>query len=222
MPLATLKDFCIDAEEPAVVAKFWAAAIGGEVDVDDGDAVIRRGRNIDIWVNRVPEPKKVKNRVHFDVYARSEEQLAALGARIHTEYRPGRVVMTDVEGNEFCVFLDPALESEAPAVLFAVCTDSATPVETAAWWQGIVGGSLRAGTDGRPRWLYGADGWGDLIWKFVDVADERVTKNRWHWDVRADAAELVHHGARALRGPDTDIRWTVLLDPDGNEFCAFG
>lgn len=65
---ASLKDFCIDATMPVPVAKFWAAAIGGEVDVDEaGEAFIRRGKAVDIWVNRVPEPKSVKNRVHFDV-----------------------------------------------------------------------------------------------------------------------------------------------------------
>lgn len=223
MPSASLKDFCIDAMLPVPVAKFWAAAIGGEVDVDEaGEALIRRGKDVDIWVNRVPEPKAVKNRVHFDVYARGAEDLIALGATVVAEYGPNRAVLADVEGNEFCAFLDPQLESDTPARLFAVCTDSENPVEIARWWQGLVGGTLIPGSDGAPRWLRDGAGWGDLIWKFVPVADERVVKNRWHWDVRADAAELVHDGARALRGPDTDIRWTVLTDPDGNEFCAFG
>ncbi|MGL5444803.1 MAG: VOC family protein, partial [[Mycobacterium] stephanolepidis] len=161
------------------------------------------------------------NRVHFDVYARAAEDLVALGATVLTQ-EPDWVVMADVEGNEFCAFLDPGLESDTPAKLFAVCTDSDRPVEIAQWWHGLVGGTLTPGSDGTLRWLRGAAGWGELIWKFVRVADERVVKNRWHWDVRADAAELVHDGARALRGPDTDIRWTVLTDPDGNEFCAFG
>ncbi|ORB49636.1 glyoxalase [Mycobacteroides saopaulense] len=221
-PNASLKDFCIDATLPVPVAKFWAAAIGGEVDIDEaGEALIRRGEDVDIWINRVPEAKTVKNRVHFDVYARTVDDLVALGATaLATE--PEWVVMADVEGNEFCAFLDPELESDTPAKLFAVCTDSDKPVEIAQWWQDRVGGTLMPGSDGTLRWLRGGAGWGDLIWKFVRVPDERVVKNRWHWDVRADAAELVHDGARALRGPDTDIRWTVLTDPDGNEFCAFG
>jgi hypothetical protein len=221
-PSASLKDFCIDAVLPAPVAKFWAAAIGGEVDIDEaGEALIRRGKDVDIWVNRVPEAKSVKNRVHFDVYARTAEDLIALGATVLTD-EPEWVVMADVEGNEFCAFLDPEFESDTPARLFAVCIDSDRPVEIARWWHGLVGGTLTPGPDGTPRWLRDGAGWGELIWKFVRVADQRVVKNRWHWDVRADAAELVHDGARALRGPDTDIRWTVLTDPDGNEFCAFG
>nr|WP_078278456.1 VOC family protein [Mycobacteroides franklinii] len=220
---ASLKDFCFDATMPGPVAKFWAAAIGGEVDVDEaGEALIRRGKAVDIWVNRVPEAKTVKNRVHFDVYVRAAEDLVALGATVLTEYGRDRVVLADVEGNEFCAFLDPDLESDTPARLFAVCTDSDRPVELARWWHGLIGGTIIPGSDGTLRWLRDGAGWGDLVWKFVRVADERVVKNRWHWDVRADAAQLVREGARALRGPDTDIRWTVLTDPDGNEFCAFG
>ncbi|WP_112594533.1 VOC family protein, partial [Mycobacteroides abscessus] len=177
---------------------------------------------VDIWVNRVPEAKGVKNRVHFDVYTRAVADLVALGATLLEEHEPDRVVMADIEGNEFCAFLDPDLESDTPARLFALCTDSDKPAEIARWWHDRVGGTLTPGPDGTLRWLREAAGWGDLIWKFVRVADARVVKNRWHWDVHGDAAELVREGARALRGPDTDIRWTVLIDPDGNEFCAFG
>ncbi|MFF4475258.1 VOC family protein [Streptomyces sp. NPDC001599] len=61
---------------------------------------------------RVPEAKTVKNRVHLDVHApdggREEEvaRLRALGASVQRQVKePGGewVVMTDPEGNEFCV-----------------------------------------------------------------------------------------------------------------------
>ena len=52
--------------------------------------------------------------------------------------------------------------------------------------------------------------------------DDRIVKNRWHWDVTTDdVAGLVAAGAVVVRPPDADIRWTVLADPQGNEFCAF-
>jgi hypothetical protein len=58
--------------------------------------------------------------------------------------------------------------------------------------------------------------------KFVRVSDERVVKNRWHWDVTtADVDALVAAGATLLRPRDDEISWTVLGDPQGNEFCAF-
>jgi hypothetical protein len=28
-------------------------------------------------------------------------------------------------------------------------------------------------------------------------------------------------GATVLRAPDEEIRWHVLADPEGNEFCVF-
>jgi predicted enzyme related to lactoylglutathione lyase len=41
--------------------------------------------------------------------------------------------------------------------------------------------------------------------------------------VETDALDaLVSHGAQVLRAKGDDgIGWTVLADPDGNEFCAF-
>jgi hypothetical protein len=58
--------------------------------------------------------------------------------------------------------------------------------------------------------------------KFVRVPDERVVKNRWHWDVTtAEVEALVAVGATVLRARDNEIQWTVLADPEGNEFCAF-
>ena len=60
-----------------------------------------------MWFNRVPEPKSVKNRVHFDLpapgpVADEVARLIALGA---TVVRAGEdlTLMADPEGNEFCV-----------------------------------------------------------------------------------------------------------------------
>jgi len=55
------------------------------------------------------------------------------------------------------------------------------------------------------------------------VPEPKTTKNRVHVDVTTDdLAALVAHGARVLRAKgDNELPWTVLADPDGNEFCAF-
>jgi hypothetical protein len=77
--------------------------------------------------------------------------------------------------------------------------------------------------DGTPRWLRDVPGLPVDVWKLVPVADAKVVKNRWHWDVDCDDVdELVRKGASVLRRPDDDIGWHVLADPEGNEFCAFG
>ena len=66
-----------------------------------------------IWFHVVPDAKAVKNRLHLDIApvdrTRDEEveRLVALGAHVAADQRrpngSGWVVMTDPEGNEFCV-----------------------------------------------------------------------------------------------------------------------
>jgi hypothetical protein len=176
----------VDAADPRAIGAFWAAVLGA------------RAQRALLSFRPQTQAKTVKNRVHLDVYARTVEPLLELGATVFAEYRPQRVTLADVEGNEFCAFLDSQLPDESPARAFAVCTDSNRPEELAAWWAEQVGAEVRNGPDGTPRWLYGAAGWENLIWKFVRVDDERVVPNRWQWSVRTNPG--------------------VLVDPQGNEF----
>jgi hypothetical protein len=39
--------------------------------------------------------------------------------------------------------------------------------------------------------------------------------------VAADVDELIALGATLVRPRDYERPWTVLTDPEGNEFCAF-
>lgn len=64
---------------------------------------------------------------------------------------------------------------------------------------------------------------------FVPVEHEKVMKNRLHWDFaphtsddrEAEIARLVELGATVIDvGQPDDATWTVLADPDGNEFCV--
>lgn len=60
-----------------------------------------------LWFVRVPEKKTAKNRQHFDLRptsARVDEvrRLVALGAQVVSDHDE-IVVMSDPEGNEFCV-----------------------------------------------------------------------------------------------------------------------
>jgi len=184
----TLGPLVADAADPRAAARFWAAALG-----DSAQRAL-------VAFRAQTRAKVVKNRVHLDVYASAVEPLLELGAVVLADFLPERVTLADVEGNEFCAFLDPDLDDGPPARAFAVCTDSDRPEELAAWWAGQVGAQVRNGPDGTPRWLYGCAGWEDLIWKFVRVHDDRVVPNRWQWSVRTvDGA---------------------LVDPQGNEFCV--
>ena len=61
---------------------------------------------------------------------------------------------------------------------------------------------------------------------FVRVPDEKVTKNRLHFDLRpgdqtAEVERLLGLGAtRADIGQGDEVSWVVLADPEGNEFCV--
>ncbi|MCX4995292.1 hypothetical protein OG481_16815 [Streptomyces longwoodensis] len=77
------------------------------VDADSGTGLGRR-----LLFQRVPEAKTTKNRLHLDLHVGGErraeevERLTALGARVEREVKEPSgqwVVMTDPEGNEFCV-----------------------------------------------------------------------------------------------------------------------
>ncbi len=53
---------------------------------------------------------------------------------------------------------------------------------------------------------------------FAPVPEPRTEPNRLHWDVVGRVDELITRGATRLWDQP---RWTVLADPEGNEFCVF-
>ncbi|GGK15606.1 glyoxalase [Pilimelia terevasa] len=103
----------IDCRDPRSLAAFWTAATGYAVAGDhDGFVLLApaAGDGVRIGLQQVPEPRAGKNRVHIDFHAddRAAElaRLAALGATVHGAHSvPGLswTVVTDPEGNEFCV-----------------------------------------------------------------------------------------------------------------------
>ena len=52
---------------------------------------------------------------------------------------------------------------------------------------------------------------------FCKVPEPKTGKNRLHIDVFGDVSALVARGATVL---DEHPRWTVMADPEGNEFCV--
>ncbi len=122
---STLTEIGVDCADPRALAAFWCAVLGYEVLGDDdrddfvpiGSPAAPEGRHRagavppTIGFARVPEPKRVKNRLHLDVnpvdrtQAEEVERLIALGAR-RADIGQGDVpwvVLLDPEGNEFCV-----------------------------------------------------------------------------------------------------------------------
>ena len=106
-------ELVVDAVDPQGIAQWWAERTGGTVGGRDGAPFVwiegAAGFPYMFWVfHHVPEPKTVKNRVHWDVKLvdTTVDGLVAAGA---TLLRPKDVeihwwVMADPEGNEFCAF----------------------------------------------------------------------------------------------------------------------
>jgi hypothetical protein len=107
----------IDCADPPSLAVFWVAVTGYRRESADDDwvsLVDPGGHGPRIGLQRVPEPKTVKNRLHLDLYAEDEEASARriedLGAtRLWLSKDPDDVfiVLADPEGNEFCVVRHP-------------------------------------------------------------------------------------------------------------------
>jgi predicted enzyme related to lactoylglutathione lyase len=105
----------LDCADPGRLAVFWAPALD-YVDLGSAGAyavLVPNGRpGPKLLLQQVPEPKTTKNRMHLDIETPDIEAEAArlerLGAR---RARPGAIqehgstwiLMTDPEGNEFCV-----------------------------------------------------------------------------------------------------------------------
>jgi hypothetical protein len=221
MAIARFKDLCLDAGDPARLGAFWATVLGRTWEARENGEGLLTGPTPQhtIWVNQVPELRTVKHRVHLDIYAPSLAGLEALGAGVLRPEGDDRrwSVMADPEGGEFDAFP----RSEVPAErLHGLVVDSADHAAQASWWAEVYGVSVTE-NDGWST-LESAPGMPILTVDFVPVPEPKTVKNRIHWDVTVpDVALLVDAGATVLRGPGGDIRWHVLADPEGNEFCAF-
>ena len=111
-----------------------------------------------------------------------------------------------------------------------ICFDCTDQHRIARFWAGVLGYTVRAPRpedDGTDPICIEALGSGMRIW-FSPVPEPKIAKNRVHIDINMpDSAELdrlVSLGASVIteiRGDDGTLWWTVMADPEGNEFCAF-
>ena len=108
----------IDCRDPKRLAAFWGAVFGLKVDNTFGEpphyVVLAQREPVSPYISfqRVPEPKTVKNRLHFDLWVddieRATTQIETLSGRRLSledfqEYGFRWRVMADPEGNEFCL-----------------------------------------------------------------------------------------------------------------------
>jgi predicted enzyme related to lactoylglutathione lyase len=111
----------LDCSDLDRLASFWQAAADLVIEgVIEGRYVTLSGHGITLTLQRVAEPKTVKNRMHLDLLVDDVEQavrrLETLGASrliatARQEFGQRWYVLADPEGNEFCVAPDhPAME----------------------------------------------------------------------------------------------------------------
>ena len=109
----------LDANDPELLADFWQKAIGYKTRVGEGEPYITLsdsevGRPLNhLTIQRVPEEKTAKHRLHLDLFVADDEaaiaELLELGATVVTPADgPGHqgmtaTVLADPEGGEFCV-----------------------------------------------------------------------------------------------------------------------
>jgi predicted enzyme related to lactoylglutathione lyase len=104
----------IDCADPRKLAEFWTEALGTTIGGDYGGEFIMLAPTVEngpyVGLQRVPEKRAGKNRVHIDFHTDDRpaevERLAKLGATAVGEHSvPGLTwtVLQDPEGNEFCV-----------------------------------------------------------------------------------------------------------------------
>lgn len=110
----------VDCADLDAAADFWTAVLGYVREGPAGDTYLALvpadGAGMEILLQRVPERKQAKNRLHLDLRTRDldreVERVLALGAVLVTE--EPRVesgwrwhVLADPDGNEFCVLRPP-------------------------------------------------------------------------------------------------------------------
>ncbi len=114
---ARIGNVAFDCDDVLKIAGFWSAVLGRPLDEGSGELWASIGgadpaRREPAWYfNKVPEPKRAKNRVHLDLVnpdPSAIDELVRLGATVVGDHEvPGAnhrwTVLQDPEGNEFCV-----------------------------------------------------------------------------------------------------------------------
>jgi predicted enzyme related to lactoylglutathione lyase len=235
-----LVQIAMNARDDSAVGRFWAEALGWSVSSEEPGVTNLEPAGfaypdpvaVCIDVLAVPEPKTVKNRVHVDLATTSAAHQAELVARLKdlgatpADVGQGDVpwtVMADPEGNEFCV-LDSLYPDTGP--IASVVVDCADPRAMARFWGEAMDWTLHKVTD-HSAVLRSAKGVGPYL-QFLRTPDVKTVKNRVHLDLRpypgddqeAEVARLRVLGATGIDLGQGDVPWTILADPEGNEFCV--
>ena len=232
-----LHHIVIDAHDLPGLARFWTQALGWKVLSErEREIVIGTDENASVGMCFMPvtDLKTVKNRVHLDLTSIAQdrdqeiERLLALGARRVDIGQTGAeswTVLADPEGNEFCV-LEPRPVYAGTGPVAAVVAGCADPAALAGFWELAAGFTRIHSEDG--FWSLRSPAQVGPFLELLRVPGAKTVKNRVHLDVRQQAGEDQAQAVAALRAAGAkpadvgqgDVAWSVLTDPEGNEFCV--
>jgi hypothetical protein len=112
LPDDRMHGLVVDCVDAAAIATWWGMVYDAPVQVNSDDwATVEKIPGMPILTmdfTKVPEPKTVKNRIHWDVTVADVGLLLEAGATLlrRKDDQIGWHVLADPEGNEFCAFDD--------------------------------------------------------------------------------------------------------------------
>jgi predicted enzyme related to lactoylglutathione lyase len=234
---ARLISLCIDANDPSLLARFWAAALRWNVDAEATDEVglvPTDETSFGILFEPVPERKSSQNRVHLDLTTASIDDqhetvatLLELGARhvdIGQSPDEDHVVLADPEGNEFCILAPGNNFLASCPRLGSINCDGTRAV--GHFWSKALGWPL-VWDENEETAIQAPGRSGPMITWSGPPLMPKLAKNRLHLDIappaggsqQAEVERLVALGATRIDIGQGDVSWVVMADPDGNEFC---
>lgn len=237
-----LTSVVFEAADPEALAYFWEGNVedwsthrrpGGEAHIHPSE---EDGCALDlVFTPARLGPKGGKNRIHLDVnswgthqYQANREAIPHIGGRL-VDIGQGELVpwtvFADPEGNEFCL-LKPRERYSDTGELAAIVVDCAEPARLASFWSSATGWEIvESETDFVSMRAPGQLARGPFL-EFSRVADRSQEPSRvylgfesyWAHQHDGDVAALCELGARWVRKHDGEPVYSVLADPEGNEF----
>jgi len=110
-----------------------------------------------------------------------------------------------------------------PSRWYSVVIDCADIKRESAFWAEALGYPVVYEADDEVVVAADEDAEPGLV--FVPVPEGKTVKNRLHIDLNpddqaAEVARLESLGAKRVDIGQGDVRWVVMADPEGNEFCV--
>lgn len=222
--MGKLTSITFDCENPVREAMFWAAALDGYM-ADETHMRVHGEDGPSLHFEAAAE-LATGSRVQLSLatadFSGDIFRMTRVGAKIVGEQEEGSrkwTVLQDPEGLRFRVFHE--MEGDGMARLNSITIDCRDAEELARFWVQALEGYMID-----PEWaMVLKTEVGPTIF-FQAVPEQKQAKNRVHLDIsvadrEAEVARLKGLGATVYKEMDEGgYRWTIMQDPEGNEFCV--